>query len=781
MSSYLNWSWLPSVNNSFMSNYYSNNNVNNKIKSNSENSTFFGFFGDRTPKVEKYSLENLRQLSTYLKNYSVNEDEGGTVETMKEMTQILIWGEYFFEHDIHYIFLKILEHTKSPSVTKQLLQTMNILFENIHDLTSLYFLLSNNYVNSIVWHKFDFSNEEILAYYIYLLRTLSFKLDTNTLYFFFNEQSSDFPLYSEAIKFFNSDESMIRVAVRTITLNIFAVNDSQMHDLILDPKASPYFSNLVNFISDHAFILNKISYSPNYEKQYQKFNYYLAEHCDNFYYINDIIHLENFKMNEILTVHLMDLLLQPIYADSLIKKELLPYNQTSRVNPVVALALLCHVLHIFRYPKLVTALIAMLFSNSPKMMDYPLSPARMTPNNLLPSAAFKSRNLYREAIMGFLIPEDSEDCDYFDINTLPALCLLYMSCRNHAIAPDVLIATDVYPQKLLKTRRLLNTLTSNLDDYNLQATASSSSNNIPFSLRDRRKSMDSLSLTSSVTSLHLKHITSDTEDEFQHIPNSYKSLHSLFVDDDNVTQYGSTSSVPSIKISGQNNNHSDICKQHRNYRSELVHTILTLLCKYYHLCRSITLQMATEVLLELLYYNGSGECLTPDQIELMNKTERDLQEKLKKYFSESSEFPLEQIEKALEESMYIVKCVKTLNLIRQSRLLLSRQTISEEFNFENDELNEDQELVYHNIADEEKIALAKEMSLAQNQEQHHKIPKNLNDLITEYDKSQKNIAADLNNNNDDDSTISSNVEEPEISVEKRKLTVLEKLGIELNE
>nr|CAG8590678.1 3646_t:CDS:10 [Entrophospora candida] len=735
MSSYLNWSWLPSVNNSFMSNYYSNNNVNNKIKSNSENSTFFGFFGDRTPKVEKYSLENLRQLSTYLKNYSVNEDEGGTVETMKEMTQILIWD----------------------------------------------FLLSNNYVNSIVWHKFDFSNEEILAYYIYLLRTLSFKLDTNTLYFFFNEQSSDFPLYSEAIKFFNSDESMIRVAVRTITLNIFAVNDSQMHDLILDPKASPYFSNLVNFISDHAFILNKISYSPNYEKQYQKFNYYLAEHCDNFYYINDIIHLENFKMNEILTVHLMDLLLQPIYADSLIKKELLPYNQTSRVNPVVALALLCHVLHIFRYPKLVTALIAMLFSNSPKMMDYPLSPARMTPNNLLPSAAFKSRNLYREAIMGFLIPEDSEDCDYFDINTLPALCLLYMSCRNHAIAPDVLIATDVYPQKLLKTRRLLNTLTSNLDDYNLQATASSSSNNIPFSLRDRRKSMDSLSLTSSVTSLHLKHITSDTEDEFQHIPNSYKSLHSLFVDDDNVTQYGSTSSVPSIKISGQNNNHSDICKQHRNYRSELVHTILTLLCKYYHLCRSITLQMATEVLLELLYYNGSGECLTPDQIELMNKTERDLQEKLKKYFSESSEFPLEQIEKALEESMYIVKCVKTLNLIRQSRLLLSRQTISEEFNFENDELNEDQELVYHNIADEEKIALAKEMSLAQNQEQHHKIPKNLNDLITEYDKSQKNIAADLNNNNDDDSTISSNVEEPEISVEKRKLTVLEKLGIELNE
>jgi hypothetical protein len=32
---------------------------------------------------------------------------------------------------------------------------------------------------------------------------------------------NDFPLYTEAIKFFNHDESMIRVAVRTLTLNVF--------------------------------------------------------------------------------------------------------------------------------------------------------------------------------------------------------------------------------------------------------------------------------------------------------------------------------------------------------------------------------------------------------------------------------------------------------------------------------------------------------------------------------------------------------------------------------
>lgn len=49
------------------------------------------------------------------------------------------------------------------------------------------FLLSNNHVNSIITHKFDFSNEEITAYYISFLKTLSFKVNPHTIHFFFNE------------------------------------------------------------------------------------------------------------------------------------------------------------------------------------------------------------------------------------------------------------------------------------------------------------------------------------------------------------------------------------------------------------------------------------------------------------------------------------------------------------------------------------------------------------------------------------------------------------------
>lgn len=62
---------------------------------------------------------------------------------------------------------------------------------------------------------------KIMAYYISFLKTLSLKLNENTVHFFYNEATHDFPLYTEAIKFFNHPEGMVRIAVRTLTLNVW--------------------------------------------------------------------------------------------------------------------------------------------------------------------------------------------------------------------------------------------------------------------------------------------------------------------------------------------------------------------------------------------------------------------------------------------------------------------------------------------------------------------------------------------------------------------------------
>ena len=96
------------------------------------------------------------------------------------------------------------------------------------------YLLSNNHVNSIIVHKFDFSDEDVMGYYILFLKTLSLKLNAHTIHFFYNEHTNDFPLYTEAIKFFNHPESMVRIAVRTISLNVYKVDNASMLRFIRD-------------------------------------------------------------------------------------------------------------------------------------------------------------------------------------------------------------------------------------------------------------------------------------------------------------------------------------------------------------------------------------------------------------------------------------------------------------------------------------------------------------------------------------------------------------------
>jgi len=62
--------------------------------------------------------------------------------------------------------------------------------------------------------------------------------------FFFNEKFKHFPLFGTTIKFYNYQESMVRTAVRTITLNIFKLMTPDMKEIILNLPHVTYFPNL---------------------------------------------------------------------------------------------------------------------------------------------------------------------------------------------------------------------------------------------------------------------------------------------------------------------------------------------------------------------------------------------------------------------------------------------------------------------------------------------------------------------------------------------------------
>lgn len=326
-----------------------------------------GWVGGQGKAKNIHSLDHLKYMYHVLtKNTTVTDHNRNLlVETIRSITEILIWGDqndssvfdFFLEKNMFAFFLNILRQKSGRYVCVQLLQTLNILFENISHETSLYYLLSNNHVNSIIVHKFDFSDEEIMAYYISFLKTLSLKLNNHTVHFFYNEHTNDFALYTEAIKFFNHPESMVRIAVRTITLNVYKVSLDNQHMLhyIRDKTAVPYFSNLVWFIGSHVIELDKCVQTDEEHKNRGKLSDLVAEHLDHLHYLNDILIINCEFLNDVLTDHLLNRLFLPLYVYSLVSQQRVK-TEDRKINPQVSLYLLSQVFLIIHYQPLVNAL-----------------------------------------------------------------------------------------------------------------------------------------------------------------------------------------------------------------------------------------------------------------------------------------------------------------------------------------------------------------------------------------------------------------------------------------
>ncbi|KAL1921384.1 uncharacterized protein VTP21DRAFT_11100 [Calcarisporiella thermophila] len=573
------------------------------------------------PKYEKYSLDHLKELCDSLERYPPKTHEGQIIDTLKEITQLLVWGdqnnnpdllEWFFEKNVHWYFLKLFEERRSPNLIVQILQTLNILFENIRDPTVFYFLLSNNYVNQIICHKFDFSVDEILAYFIYFLRTLSFKLDKDTIHFFFNEHLDDFPLYTEAIKFFNSEESLIRAAVRTITLNVYRVNDERMQNFILDNSTAPYFSNLMWFIGNHGVSLEDLYSQNSSPGKISRISYFLAEHGDCLYYVNDIINLGVPKINEVLNLHMVDHLILPLYLNGLVKPELLGNTEKPPIGPVISLWLLSHIFHIIKYPPLIGKTIRLLFATSGINRE------------------FGQSNIYRDAIIDFLMPSES------DLNVLPALCLIYLACRNQGAKANTLIKTDIYPQKLFRARRILDTLTSpsaeNLSD-------------------GRRTSTDS---TRSFSSRSGFSVVFDPYEGLEPPPlpprpSIRQSLEQYSSEE--IKASPGMDIVEDVKQKLPKDMEKDKGEEPRR-RDELISYLVHILCHSSAIFRMITIQMAAELLLELVYFQGTEPCLPSEQLKKLQEAELYFHLKLRDTFSDRSVLSisfLNRIDRAVQE------------------------------------------------------------------------------------------------------------------------------------
>ncbi|GMT21112.1 hypothetical protein PFISCL1PPCAC_12409, partial [Pristionchus fissidentatus] len=317
-----------------------------------------------------HSLEYLKYLHGVLvKNEKVTEgNKRILVEALRAISEILIWGDqndssvfdFFLERQMLTHFLHIMRQDNGSTLCVQLLQTLNILFENIRHETSLYFLLSNNHVNEIIMHKFDLRNEEIMAYYISFVKTLSLKLNMATIHFFFNEATNDFPLLTESLKLYNFSESMVRIAVRTIFLNIVRVQDENMQTFVLT-ASKEYLKEVVDGIVGISIDLDQfVRSAENVQANRDRLRTKVDELIDAFHYVSELLMLGESMVD-------LSRLLTNRFIFPLLLNSLVPRSSDSAVllSSVVTLFSIGQFIQIVNHKDLVhTVLTALLFEDA---------------------------------------------------------------------------------------------------------------------------------------------------------------------------------------------------------------------------------------------------------------------------------------------------------------------------------------------------------------------------------------------------------------------------------
>ncbi|KAL4108652.1 hypothetical protein PRIC1_000363 [Phytophthora ramorum] len=339
----------------------------------------------------EFTLANMRTLHAQLTRFSALPD-AEIVELLRVLSEFLIYSDqhrvsvdledqaeaddagsffdYFGETNMLALLVELGASQPSVPVQVQLLQTMSILVQNIATRTSLYYILSNNHVNRLLECPFVVdSDDDVRDWYVTLLKALSLRLNEETVQFFLDTQHGDdfsFPLYARALRFGRCNETMVKVAVKTLTLNVLKVPDTRVRRFVLQYDDLNYFRDIVEIANDLTLNLqgllnnwptseDKVERTAGTEKLEEAVDAYI-DHC---FYLQDLLDVNVpelcYKIGDLLfSRHIKSLLATSILPDC--------GPPPQRVSTQLALYLLTRLLGILEHAPLVNAIAFMLLS-----------------------------------------------------------------------------------------------------------------------------------------------------------------------------------------------------------------------------------------------------------------------------------------------------------------------------------------------------------------------------------------------------------------------------------
>jgi Uncharacterised conserved protein len=138
----------------------------------------------------------------------------------------------------------LIDRDMAVTIQSQVLRTLSILVQSVSRRESLYFMFASNHINDLLSFEYEFSNEELILYFMSAVKSIASKLDGDLVQFFFDARSASFPLYTATTRFFAHPEGMVRIAVRNLTLSLYSLSSPPVLEFLCsDPTG--YLTNSV--------------------------------------------------------------------------------------------------------------------------------------------------------------------------------------------------------------------------------------------------------------------------------------------------------------------------------------------------------------------------------------------------------------------------------------------------------------------------------------------------------------------------------------------------------
>lgn len=278
--------------------------------------------------VDRFSLHHFKYVINELRQIKVVDQHNRelVIDLLQTIVEIVTYGdrqdpfifECFMEYQVLAEFVRILKISRNSKIEAPLLQYLSIMIQNMGSEHAIYYCLSNDYINNIIAHQYDFDGGDLAPYYVSFLRAVSGKINRDTLCLLARvnrDVVTSFPLYTETLKFARHGEKMIETAVRALTLNIFNVSDDMVYQFVTSPPASQYFSDLVYSLREKCLHLDGLVQATDETCTKQRRKEILLESdkiVDDLYYFKDILSVGEPRLSKVVTQDLLNLLVFPI-------------------------------------------------------------------------------------------------------------------------------------------------------------------------------------------------------------------------------------------------------------------------------------------------------------------------------------------------------------------------------------------------------------------------------------------------------------------------------------